>query len=78
MVCNMSIKINYIQTKHLFYGHGTNKQGNKLVRRVSDRKLVFHFKEMHGYKMENIVTFSIAYITLSESFQTMPVGTCKG
>lgn len=36
------------------------------------------FKQMHGYRMENIVTFSIAYITLSESFQTMPVGICEG
>lgn len=52
--------------------------GNKSIRRVSDRELVFHFKQMHGYKMENIVTFSIAYITLSESFQTMPVGICEG
>lgn len=31
-----------------------------------------------GNKMENIVTFSIAYITLFESFQTMPIGSCEG
>lgn len=55
----------------------TNREKNS-IQRVSARELVFHFKLMHGYKMENIVTFSIAYITLSESFQTMPVGTCEG
>lgn len=28
-------------------------------------------------KMENIVTFIIVYITIFESFQTMPIRTCE-
>lgn len=54
----------------------TNREINPFERFQLENSL--HFKQMHGYKMENIVTFSIAYITLSESFQTMPVGTCEG
>lgn len=40
--------------------------------------LCFISNKYMGDKMENLVTLSIAYIRLFESFQTMPVGTCEG
>lgn len=41
--------------------------------------LCFISNKYMGDKMENLVTFSycFAYITLFESFQTMPVGSCE-